>query len=149
MRIPLKVVWQTVSHYRRWPHYISTFVVFSTWSPLTTYTPSIIMYVFTVIGTIIQYRRIIANDIQFPWFQQNSSQRPRRRRRIPSPRHRLSLRLHERQDQFPGWLCDRRSDLLPGYPDRGTEGTAACRQMGSLGALDGCEQLCCRVSSGA
>lgn len=43
MQIPLKVVWKTVSHYRRWPHFVSTFAVFSTWSPLTTYTPSIIM----------------------------------------------------------------------------------------------------------
>ncbi|KAJ6109630.1 hypothetical protein N7486_001865 [Penicillium sp. IBT 16267x] len=41
--IPLKVVFRAVSYYRRWPHFISTFVVFSTWSPLTTYTPSIIM----------------------------------------------------------------------------------------------------------
>ncbi|KAF2112708.1 major facilitator superfamily domain-containing protein [Lophiotrema nucula] len=43
MRIPLSLVWKTVKHYRRWPHFISTFAVFSTWSPLTTYTPSIIM----------------------------------------------------------------------------------------------------------
>ncbi|ROT35794.1 inner membrane transport protein yfaV [Sodiomyces alkalinus F11] len=43
MRIPLKLVWRIVCHYRRWPHYVSTFAVFSTWSPLTTYTPSIIM----------------------------------------------------------------------------------------------------------
>jgi MFS family permease len=43
MKIPLKLVWKTVSHYRRWPHFVSTFAVFSTWSPLTTYTPSIIM----------------------------------------------------------------------------------------------------------
>ncbi|KAL7931464.1 MFS general substrate transporter [Trichoderma chlorosporum] len=42
-KIPLSVVWSTISHYRRWPHFVSTFVVFSTWSPLTTYTPSIIM----------------------------------------------------------------------------------------------------------
>jgi MFS transporter, ACS family, DAL5 transporter family protein len=42
-RIPLKIVWKTVLHYKRWPHYISTFAVFSTWSPLTTYTPSIIL----------------------------------------------------------------------------------------------------------
>ena len=41
--IDLKIVWKTVSHYRRWPHFVSTFVVFSTWSPLITYTPSIIM----------------------------------------------------------------------------------------------------------
>ena len=38
-----KLVWRTVSHYRRWPHYVSTFAVFSTWAPLTTYTPTIIM----------------------------------------------------------------------------------------------------------
>jgi MFS family permease len=43
MRIPLAVVWKTVMHYRRWPHFFSAFAVFSTWSPLTTYTPSIIM----------------------------------------------------------------------------------------------------------
>ncbi|KAF9893539.1 hypothetical protein FE257_010851 [Aspergillus nanangensis] len=41
--IPLPVVWKTLLHYRRWPHYISTACVFSTWSPLTTYTPSIMM----------------------------------------------------------------------------------------------------------
>ena len=37
------VVWKTVCHWRRWPHLISTSLVFSTWSPLTTYTPSIIV----------------------------------------------------------------------------------------------------------
>lgn len=42
-KIPLAVIWSTVTHYRRWPHFVSTFAVFSTWSPLTTYTPSIIM----------------------------------------------------------------------------------------------------------
>ncbi|KAK0671294.1 hypothetical protein QBC41DRAFT_386394 [Cercophora samala] len=41
--IPLAVVWKTVKHSRRWLHFVSTFCVFSTWSPLTTYTPSIIM----------------------------------------------------------------------------------------------------------
>jgi hypothetical protein len=43
MSIDLKLVWRTVSHYRRWPHYVSTFALLSTWAPLTTYTPSIIM----------------------------------------------------------------------------------------------------------
>ncbi|KAM7205458.1 Major facilitator superfamily domain containing protein [Naviculisporaceae sp. PSN 640] len=43
MHISLQVVWKTVSHYKRWPHFISTFAVFSTWSPLTTYTPSIMV----------------------------------------------------------------------------------------------------------
>ncbi|KAG0646065.1 MFS transporter prlL [Hyphodiscus hymeniophilus] len=42
-RIPFRVVWKTVTHFKRWPHYVSTFCVFSTWSPLTTYTPSIIL----------------------------------------------------------------------------------------------------------
>lgn len=40
--IDLATVWRTVSHYRRWPHYVSVMVVFSTFSPLSTYTPSII-----------------------------------------------------------------------------------------------------------
>jgi hypothetical protein len=43
MRIPLHVVGKTILHYRRWPHYLSTALVFSTWSPLTTYSPSIIL----------------------------------------------------------------------------------------------------------
>ncbi|KAF9873573.1 major facilitator superfamily transporter [Colletotrichum karsti] len=43
LEIPWALVWKTIGHYKRWPHYISTFCVFSTWSPLTTYTPSIIM----------------------------------------------------------------------------------------------------------
>ena len=42
-RIPLHVVWRTILQWRRWPHFISTFAVFSTFSPLMTYTPSIIM----------------------------------------------------------------------------------------------------------
>jgi MFS family permease len=41
MAIPWKLVQQTVLHYKRWPSYLSTFCVFATWSPLTTYTPSI------------------------------------------------------------------------------------------------------------
>ncbi|OAA69022.1 Major facilitator superfamily transporter [Cordyceps fumosorosea ARSEF 2679] len=41
--IDWKLVWSVISHYRRWPTLISSFCVFSTWSPLTTYTPSIIM----------------------------------------------------------------------------------------------------------
>ncbi|KAF2824101.1 MFS general substrate transporter [Ophiobolus disseminans] len=43
LHIPLSLVWKTVKHYRRWPHYVSTFAVFSTWSSLTTYTPTIIV----------------------------------------------------------------------------------------------------------
>ncbi|KAF1913441.1 major facilitator superfamily domain-containing protein [Ampelomyces quisqualis] len=43
MHIPLELVWKTVKHYRRWPHFVSTFAVFSTWSSLMTYTPTIIL----------------------------------------------------------------------------------------------------------
>lgn len=53
--IPLRIVWRTVSQYRRWPHFVSTFVVFSTWSPLTTYTPSIIM--------ALGFERVTANAL--------------------------------------------------------------------------------------
>lgn len=37
------IVWKTITHWRRLPHLLSTSLVFSTWSPLTTYTPSIIL----------------------------------------------------------------------------------------------------------
>jgi hypothetical protein len=43
MAIPWKLVRQTVLHYKRWPSYLSTFCVFATWSPLTTYTPSVFL----------------------------------------------------------------------------------------------------------
>ncbi|OLN81966.1 putative transporter YIL166C-like protein 11 [Colletotrichum chlorophyti] len=43
MHIPPRMVLKTVLHWRRWPHFLSSFAVFSTWSPLTTYTPTIIM----------------------------------------------------------------------------------------------------------
>lgn len=43
--LPWSVVVSTVCHYRRWLHFVSSFCLLSTWSPLTTYTPSIIMYV--------------------------------------------------------------------------------------------------------
>ncbi|GJD02282.1 inner membrane transporter yfaV [Colletotrichum higginsianum] len=43
MHIPPSLVWKTILHWQRWPHFLSSFAVFSTWSPLTTYTPTIIM----------------------------------------------------------------------------------------------------------
>ncbi|ELR02977.1 hypothetical protein VC83_03502 [Pseudogymnoascus destructans] len=43
IRITPAKVWKTLSHWRRWPHLVSTSLVFSTWSSLTTYTPTIIM----------------------------------------------------------------------------------------------------------
>ncbi|BDD58406.1 hypothetical protein MAP00_003686 [Monascus purpureus] len=54
-KIPLRVVWKAVLYYRRWLHYLSTFAVFSTWSPLTTYTPSIMMS--------LGFDRTTANDL--------------------------------------------------------------------------------------
>ncbi|KAL4959069.1 major facilitator superfamily domain-containing protein [Aspergillus stella-maris] len=41
--IPLSTVKKTILNYRRWPHFLATACIFSTWSPLTTYTSSIIM----------------------------------------------------------------------------------------------------------
>ncbi|KAL1880140.1 hypothetical protein Daus18300_001503 [Diaporthe australafricana] len=41
LEIPWELVRKTLLHYKRWPHYLSTSAVFSTWSPLITYTPSI------------------------------------------------------------------------------------------------------------
>lgn len=43
LRISLGLVWKTVTHWQRWPHYVSTFAVFSNWASLTTYTPSIMV----------------------------------------------------------------------------------------------------------
>ncbi|PTD09831.1 hypothetical protein HYE67_007888 [Fusarium culmorum] len=43
LAIDWALVRRTILHYRRWPHYVAAFAVFSTWSPLTTYTPSIIV----------------------------------------------------------------------------------------------------------
>ncbi|PYH92566.1 MFS general substrate transporter [Aspergillus ellipticus CBS 707.79] len=41
--ISLRIVWKTLTNVYKWPHFLATACVFSTWSPLTTYTPSIIM----------------------------------------------------------------------------------------------------------
>ncbi|KAF5502541.1 putative transporter [Colletotrichum aenigma] len=50
MHIPPKLVLKTILHWQRWPHFLSSFAVFSTWSPLTTYTPTIIMQVARDLG---------------------------------------------------------------------------------------------------
>ena len=42
-KLPLKLVWETVSNVYKWPHFLATACVFATWCPLTTYTPTIIM----------------------------------------------------------------------------------------------------------
>ncbi|KAI2758336.1 hypothetical protein DTO006G1_6852 [Penicillium roqueforti] len=41
--ISLSLVWKTLTNFQKWPHFIATGCVFATWSPLTTYTPSIFM----------------------------------------------------------------------------------------------------------
>lgn len=41
LEIPWALLKKTLLHYKRWPHFLSTSVVFATWSPLITYTPSI------------------------------------------------------------------------------------------------------------
>ncbi|PKY02021.1 MFS general substrate transporter [Aspergillus campestris IBT 28561] len=41
--IPLTTVWNTLTNTHKWAHFLATACVFATWSPLTTYTPSIIM----------------------------------------------------------------------------------------------------------
>ncbi|KAJ5413606.1 hypothetical protein N7465_005911 [Penicillium sp. CMV-2018d] len=37
------LVWKTLTDVHKWPQFIATGCVFATWSPLTTYTPSIVM----------------------------------------------------------------------------------------------------------
>lgn len=39
--ITLKFVFKTMAYWKRWPHFLATALVFGTWSPITTYTPSI------------------------------------------------------------------------------------------------------------
>ena len=41
--ISLGTVWKTLTNVQKWPHFLATACVFATWSPLTTYTPTIIM----------------------------------------------------------------------------------------------------------
>ncbi|KAH7362310.1 inner membrane transport protein yfaV [Plectosphaerella cucumerina] len=80
LHIPWALVWKTVCHWRRWPHYVSTFAAFSTWSSLTTYTPSIIM--------ALGFNRIAANALAavgaslalvvvflFAWFSDRTGKR--------------------------------------------------------------------------
>ncbi|KAK5788324.1 hypothetical protein VI817_009282 [Penicillium citrinum] len=42
-KIPTKVIFATLFNISKWPHFLATASVFATWSPLTTYTPSIVM----------------------------------------------------------------------------------------------------------
>jgi len=97
MHIPWKLVWKTLSHYRRWPHFVSTFAAFSTWSPLTTYTPSIIMRVGPL--PVNQHPKMLTPHRQGPWFRPHRCQRSRSRWCVARPRRRLHLCLHQRQDE--------------------------------------------------
>ncbi|KAJ5216641.1 uncharacterized protein N7498_003048 [Penicillium cinerascens] len=42
-KIPIKTVWKTLTNFHKWPHFVATACIFSTWSPLTIYTPSILL----------------------------------------------------------------------------------------------------------
>ncbi|RAH43523.1 MFS general substrate transporter [Aspergillus brunneoviolaceus CBS 621.78] len=54
-RIPWILVYKTITNTAKWPHFLATGCVFATWSPLTTYTPSIIMS--------LGFNRIAANAL--------------------------------------------------------------------------------------
>ncbi|OJJ98662.1 hypothetical protein ASPACDRAFT_1881482 [Aspergillus aculeatus ATCC 16872] len=54
-RIPWSLVYKTLTNTAKWPHFLATGCVFATWSPLTTYTPSIIMS--------LGFNRITANAL--------------------------------------------------------------------------------------
>ncbi|KAF8641538.1 hypothetical protein AX16_009915 [Volvariella volvacea WC 439] len=55
LSISPRKVWKTLTHWRRWPHFLATSIVFATWSPLTTYTPSIYVS--------LEFDRIAANAL--------------------------------------------------------------------------------------
>jgi hypothetical protein len=80
LQIPWKLIKKTILHYERWPHLLSTSVVFATWSPLTTYTPSI----YVALG----FNRVAANALAsvgaslalvvvffFAWFSDRTNRR--------------------------------------------------------------------------
>ncbi|OQE35197.1 hypothetical protein PENCOP_c014G01680 [Penicillium coprophilum] len=78
--IPLRLIWETLTNIRKWPHFIATGCVFATWSPLTTYTPSILMELgfarieanaFCAIGSLLTLPTIMA----FAWISDKSKKR--------------------------------------------------------------------------
>lgn len=96
LAIPLETVWKTLLNYRRWAHYLSTCSVFATWSPLTTYTPTIIM---SVMPLCIHSTWIIQADCrenQESRLHARSSKRPRGHRRRTYFARRLLLCMGQR-----------------------------------------------------
>lgn len=78
--IPLRLVWNTLTDIRKWPHFIATGCVFATWSPLTTYTPSIFVELgfarskanaFCAIGSLLTLPVIFL----FAWISDKSGRR--------------------------------------------------------------------------
>ncbi|KAJ5829702.1 uncharacterized protein N7525_007955 [Penicillium rubens] len=78
--IPFRLVWNTLTDIRKWPHFIATGCVFATWSPLTTYTPSIFVELgfarskanaFCAIGSLLTLPVIFL----FAWISDKSDRR--------------------------------------------------------------------------
>ncbi|PYH42867.1 MFS general substrate transporter [Aspergillus saccharolyticus JOP 1030-1] len=53
--LPWPLIYKTLTNTAKYPHFLATACVFATWSPLTTYTPSIIM--------ALGFSRVIANAL--------------------------------------------------------------------------------------
>ncbi|KAJ5496160.1 hypothetical protein N7463_008147 [Penicillium fimorum] len=78
--ISVRLIWQTLTDIQKWPHFIATGCVFATWSPLTTYTPSIFMELgfarieanaFCAIGSLLTLPVILL----FAWMSDKSNKR--------------------------------------------------------------------------
>lgn len=78
--ISFRLVWKTLTDIWKWPHFIATGCVFATWSPLTTYTPSIFMELglsrikanaFCAIGSLLTLPVILF----FAWMSDKSNKR--------------------------------------------------------------------------
>ncbi|KAJ5355570.1 hypothetical protein N7517_010179 [Penicillium concentricum] len=78
--ISVRLVWETLTNMQKWPHFIATGCVFATWSPLTTYTPSIFMELgfarieanaFCAIGSLLTLPVILL----FAWMSDKSNKR--------------------------------------------------------------------------
>lgn len=143
LEIPWALVWKTVSHYRRWPHYVSTFCAFSTWSPLTTYTPSIIMCVLHLA------RKNSSNSQQGPRLRSDQRQRTGSGRCHSCHGGRLCVRNNERpneqtrRDRLDG--AHMLFNHLGGCP----QCSSACWKMVQMGTVDGHQRLFGFLPSGA
>ncbi|KKA24790.1 hypothetical protein T310_1149 [Rasamsonia emersonii CBS 393.64] len=143
-KIPLRVVWRTLANYRRWLHYLATACVFSTWSPLTTYTPSIML---TFVNDE-QQSKLTAPQI--PRLRQSPRQRRRRHRRLFGPSSSALLRLAERPHRTTRSGRRPGHPVLPGRADRradGAEPRSAAESMAPRRPLDGRQRVCGGISS--